>query len=157
LYGNVGLSTHPETAHRVSPEMFSWFPLYFPFKAPLYLPSGSELEVNIWRLSDQKGKKVWYEWCAEAYLPTSTSTNAIGSSAPGSGVGGVWTGGSGNEGVSPNGMRGPFGGVGGQPSPLMDAPFSPGLVMGQGGEAGRVKISQANLHNPGGISSWVGL
>ena len=55
---------------------------------------------------------------------------------------------------------------GGAPSPMMDAPFSPGLAphngilgfgMGPGGEGGRVKIGQTSLHNPGGTHSWVGL
>lgn len=32
LYGDVGLSIHPEKMQYVSPEMMSWFPLFFPFK-----------------------------------------------------------------------------------------------------------------------------
>ena len=32
LYGNVGLSIHPERMDKVSPDMLSWFPLFFPFK-----------------------------------------------------------------------------------------------------------------------------
>ncbi|WRT64001.1 uncharacterized protein IL334_000928 [Kwoniella shivajii] len=155
LYSNVGLSIHPDNAHRVSPDMFSWFPLYFPLKEGLYLPSGSELEVNLWRLCDSRGRKIWYEWAVESYLsvPQSTPSSA--------GMGGL----------TPNGSRhvSASGHPGGQPSPLMDAPFSPGfasLVAGGGsnqsagsssGEISRVKIGQTSLHNVGGIHSWVGL
>ena len=32
LYGNVGLSIHPERMDRISKDMLSWFPLFFPFK-----------------------------------------------------------------------------------------------------------------------------
>ena len=37
LYGDIGLSIHPETKDHISPQMLSWFPLFFPFKvAPIY-------------------------------------------------------------------------------------------------------------------------
>jgi len=37
LYGEIGLSIHPETKDHISPQMLSWFPLLFPFKvAPIY-------------------------------------------------------------------------------------------------------------------------
>jgi protein arginine N-methyltransferase 5 len=32
LYGNIGLSIHPHRKDRVSKDMLSWFPLFFPFK-----------------------------------------------------------------------------------------------------------------------------
>jgi hypothetical protein len=32
LYGDVGLSIHPHRKDRVSKDMLSWFPLFFPFK-----------------------------------------------------------------------------------------------------------------------------
>lgn len=35
LYGDIGLSIHPDRMHLVSPEMLSWFPLFFPFKVSL--------------------------------------------------------------------------------------------------------------------------
>ena len=38
LYGNVGLSIHPETKDRISPQMLSWFPLFFPFKVVSHPP-----------------------------------------------------------------------------------------------------------------------
>jgi protein arginine N-methyltransferase 5 len=139
--------------------MFSWFPIFFPFKEPLYLPSGSELEVAMWRLWDGgggKGKgKIWYEWCAEVYLPLPIGL-ALG----------------GREGMTPiigagktGSVLGIGGGMGGQPlaSPMMDAPgapLSPGGaslwgIQTDGG--GRVKIGGTTLHNPAGIHSWVGL
>ena len=32
LYGNVGLSIHPQRKDYISKDMISWFPIYFPFK-----------------------------------------------------------------------------------------------------------------------------
>jgi hypothetical protein len=32
LYGNIGLSIHPHRKDRISKDMLSWFPLFFPFK-----------------------------------------------------------------------------------------------------------------------------
>lgn len=136
LYGNVGLSIHPDTMHRVSPDMFSWFPLFFPLKTPLYLPSGAEVDVNIWRLVDQRSRKVWYEWSAEAYLP------AAPNAAP----------------VSP-GLKVPHQNIN-PTSPTMDAPFSPLMPPphhDQMGDVGRVKIGQTMLHNAAGQHYWVGL
>jgi len=65
LYGNVTIETHPES--RMSREMLSWFPMFFPLKEPIYCPKNSELDVHIWRLTDQVGRKVWYEWSVEAF------------------------------------------------------------------------------------------
>ncbi|PWN40076.1 PRMT5-domain-containing protein [Ceraceosorus guamensis] len=65
LYGNVFCSIHPDP-ERTSTDMLSWFPIFFPFKEPLYLPAKSELDVSMWRLTSDR--KVWYEWCAQAYL-----------------------------------------------------------------------------------------
>ncbi|WWD18018.1 hypothetical protein CI109_102465 [Kwoniella shandongensis] len=159
LYSNVGLSIHPDNAHRVSPEMFSWFPLFFPLKEALYLPSGAELEVNLWRLCDSRGRKIWYEWSVESYLPI-TIPSGSGASSAGLGLPGT-------PGASRNVSMASTAG-GGQPSPVMDAPFSPGLQgpggqagilggAGGGGEVGRVKIGQTSLHNTAGVHSWVGL
>jgi protein arginine N-methyltransferase 5 len=38
LYGDIGLSIHPETKDRISPQMLSWFPLFFPFKVVSHPP-----------------------------------------------------------------------------------------------------------------------
>ena len=93
LYGNVEMSTRPDTIDAKSKDMTSWFPIFFPLKVcdfshtqpqrgslacirqgltyflilqnSIYVPDLSELDVSIWRLTDDK--KVWYEWIVEAY------------------------------------------------------------------------------------------
>jgi type II protein arginine methyltransferase len=37
LYGNVGLSIHPHRKERISKDMLSWFPLFFPLKVRVVL------------------------------------------------------------------------------------------------------------------------
>lgn len=148
LYSNIGLSIHPENSHRVSPDMYSWFPLFFPLREPLYLPAGAELDVSIWRLWDADRRRIWYEWSAEAFLSTSSGPLSAG-------VGGVGRGQSEST-LSPTKV-----GAGGLTSPMMDAPNSPSQMLfpqhAAGAGTGRVKIGQTRLHNPGGIHSWVGL
>ncbi|KAI9828139.1 MAG: methyltransferase protein [Thelocarpon impressellum] len=65
LWGDVELSTRPDRMQGKSADMISWFPIYFPLKAPLYFPDSSELHVSIWRQTDDR--KVWYEWMVEAF------------------------------------------------------------------------------------------
>ena len=43
--------------------MFSWFPLFFPLREPMFLPAGGKMAVSIWRIKDDKN--VWYEWGVE--------------------------------------------------------------------------------------------
>ncbi|PRW56786.1 arginine N-methyltransferase [Chlorella sorokiniana] len=57
LYKDVHLSIHPPTH---TPNMFSWFPIYFPLRTPFYVPQGSKLELHMWRCAGKH--KVWYEW-----------------------------------------------------------------------------------------------
>jgi len=57
LYGSINLSTHPLTH---TPDMYSWFPIFFPLKEPVYCPAGSCLVVHMWRCIGPH--KVWYEW-----------------------------------------------------------------------------------------------
>ncbi|KAJ5053922.1 uncharacterized protein L3040_000212 [Drepanopeziza brunnea f. sp. 'multigermtubi'] len=64
--GIVELSTRPDTIDAKSKDMISWFPIFFPLKNPLYFPDDSELEVSIWRQTDDR--KVWYEWLVEAFV-----------------------------------------------------------------------------------------
>ncbi|KAJ9115298.1 hypothetical protein QFC20_001166 [Naganishia adeliensis] len=156
LYGNVGLSIHPERMSMISPDMMSWFPLYFPLKEPLYLPSGAELDVHIWRLTDNKSKKVWYEWHAESFLSFNGSVNH---QANGNGGYTPSSAGSINGRVVSHASNASGGGIPLQ-SPMMDAPHSPlPLTPGLAGAAGdhRIKIGQTSLHNPCGRSSWIGL
>ncbi|KAH9945240.1 PRMT5-domain-containing protein [Epithele typhae] len=168
LYGNIGLSIHPERMGIISKDMLSWFPLFFPLQDPLYVPADCELTVSLWRLTDKR--KVWYEWSAEAFLPVPSSSV----SSP------IW-----RDTLSPIAPHSPdasaflsplssSGGFGGTPtivtSPLLDVPHltlavpEPGSFssMSLPDAAGRegvslVKISQTALHNPGGRSSWIGL
>ncbi|KAI1084652.1 Skb1 methyltransferase [Whalleya microplaca] len=64
--GKVELSTLPEMMERKSKDMISWFPIFFPLKQPLYFPPDTELEVSMWRQTDDA--KVWYEWMVEAFM-----------------------------------------------------------------------------------------
>eukprot|EP01116_Phalansterium_solitarium_P004759 TRINITY_DN1586_c0_g1_i1.p1 TRINITY_DN1586_c0_g1~~TRINITY_DN1586_c0_g1_i1.p1 ORF type:complete len:625 (+),score=223.40 TRINITY_DN1586_c0_g1_i1:84-1958(+) len=57
LFGDVHLSIHPPTH---TPNMFSWFPLFFPLRTPVHVPRGGTVQVHIWRLVSKY--KVWYEW-----------------------------------------------------------------------------------------------
>ncbi|KAH0569243.1 hypothetical protein GP486_000060 [Trichoglossum hirsutum] len=66
LYGDVELSTRQDTMERKSPNMISWFPIFFPLKTPIYFPDLCELEVSVWRQTDDR--KVWYEWMVEVFL-----------------------------------------------------------------------------------------
>ncbi|KAF6845014.1 protein methyltransferase [Colletotrichum musicola] len=66
LNGNkVEISTHPENIDQKSKDMISWFPIFFPVKKPVYYPADSELEVTMWRQTNDSS--VWYEWLIEAY------------------------------------------------------------------------------------------
>ncbi|PSR91898.1 Protein arginine N-methyltransferase [Actinidia chinensis var. chinensis] len=58
LYKDVHLGIEPSTA---TPNMFSWFPIYFPLRTPVCVRPGSPLEVHLWRCCGST--KVWYEWC----------------------------------------------------------------------------------------------
>eukprot|EP00658_Telonema_sp_P-2_P036974 TRINITY_DN26643_c0_g1_i3.p1 TRINITY_DN26643_c0_g1~~TRINITY_DN26643_c0_g1_i3.p1 ORF type:complete len:489 (-),score=98.64 TRINITY_DN26643_c0_g1_i3:169-1635(-) len=57
LYGDIYISINPST---FSTGMFSWFPIYFPIREPVFAPEGSTVTALMWRLSD--AQKVWYEW-----------------------------------------------------------------------------------------------
>ncbi|KAL6719542.1 hypothetical protein ACLMJK_003783 [Lecanora helva] len=85
-YSAVELSTNPVTMAEKSAGMMSWFPMFFPLKTPLHTPDFSTLTVTMFRKTD--GRKVWYEWCVEAW------------SQPGGGGGGRggWGGGGGKGG-----------------------------------------------------------
>ncbi|KAE8266587.1 hypothetical protein A4X09_0g5760 [Tilletia walkeri] len=173
LYGDVMLSTFPEGG-RGSQDMLSWFPIFFPLREPLYLPAASELEINMWRLTTTR--KVWYEWCAEVFLPLAGSRGAgpttIGTStAAGATSGAAGGGGGGNprfsiastDGASSiaSGTTGGVGGGGGGGNAFQNAPHTPSLPehAGSEGEDGvrRIKTGFSGLCNPGGRSSWIGL
>ncbi|KAM1177603.1 hypothetical protein ACFX13_017333 [Malus domestica] len=58
LYKEVHLGIEPSTS---TPNMFSWFPIFFPLRTPITLSPGASLEVHFWRCCHPT--KVWYEWC----------------------------------------------------------------------------------------------
>eukprot|EP00252_Welwitschia_mirabilis_P023148 TRINITY_DN6476_c0_g1_i2.p1 TRINITY_DN6476_c0_g1~~TRINITY_DN6476_c0_g1_i2.p1 ORF type:complete len:665 (-),score=128.63 TRINITY_DN6476_c0_g1_i2:370-2364(-) len=57
LYKDIHLGIEPSTA---TPNMFSWFAIFFPLRKPIYWPAGSALKVDFWRCVGKA--KVWYEW-----------------------------------------------------------------------------------------------
>ncbi|XVF48118.1 hypothetical protein PTKIN_Ptkin03bG0165400 [Pterospermum kingtungense] len=57
LYKDVHLGIEPSTA---TPNMFSWFAIFFPLRQPICVKPGSPLEVHFWRCCGST--KVWYEW-----------------------------------------------------------------------------------------------
>ncbi|XP_027356887.1 protein arginine N-methyltransferase 1.5-like [Abrus precatorius] len=57
LYKDVHLGIEPSTA---TPNMFSWFAIFFPLRTPICVDPGSTLEVHFWRCCGPT--KVWYEW-----------------------------------------------------------------------------------------------
>eukprot|EP01065_Artemidia_motanka_P031664 TRINITY_DN3816_c0_g1_i1.p1 TRINITY_DN3816_c0_g1~~TRINITY_DN3816_c0_g1_i1.p1 ORF type:complete len:649 (+),score=214.30 TRINITY_DN3816_c0_g1_i1:113-2059(+) len=65
LYGDVNISIHPIDYSR---GMFSWFPIYFPIKTPVFLNAGTKLDCTFWRVVGKT--KVWYEWCVAGPSPT---------------------------------------------------------------------------------------
>lgn len=66
LYPGVELSTNPLTMEEKSSGMISWFPIFFPFKQPIFLPENSVADISMWRQTDDR--KVWYEWMLEVYI-----------------------------------------------------------------------------------------
>ncbi|KAF6139671.1 hypothetical protein GIB67_002476 [Kingdonia uniflora] len=67
LYKDVHLGIEPSIA---TPNMFSWFAIFFPLRTPICVRPDSPLEVHFWRCCSST--KVWYEWCV-----TSPSSSAI--------------------------------------------------------------------------------
>ncbi|KAG2500070.1 hypothetical protein HYH03_002347 [Edaphochlamys debaryana] len=61
LYEGVLLSIHPPSH---SENMFSWFPIFFPLREPVYVAPGGKVEVQVWRCCS--AHKVWYEWALTA-------------------------------------------------------------------------------------------
>lgn len=136
--------------------MLSWFPIFFPLAEPMYLPAHSELDVQMWRLTDNTKRRVWFEWAAQAYLPVSTLG---GLSARGGGPGGA---GARNSLTSPptSATSGSFS-LGGALSPTLagsDAAFasapSPHLgasMSGGGGGGGEGRMPGIAEENAGGL------
>eukprot|EP01028_Stygiella_incarcerata_P011317 TRINITY_DN6337_c0_g1_i1.p1 TRINITY_DN6337_c0_g1~~TRINITY_DN6337_c0_g1_i1.p1 ORF type:complete len:739 (-),score=222.35 TRINITY_DN6337_c0_g1_i1:114-2330(-) len=66
LFKDILMSIHPDT---FSPNMISWFPLFFPLERPIHVKKGDTIEVHFWRRMDG-GKRVWYEWCVTSPTPS---------------------------------------------------------------------------------------
>ncbi|XP_054788673.1 protein arginine N-methyltransferase 1.5 isoform X2 [Prosopis cineraria] len=65
LYNDVHLGIEPSTA---TPNMFSWFAIFFPLRDPVHVQPGATLEVHFWRCCGST--KVWYEWCVTSPSPS---------------------------------------------------------------------------------------
>lgn len=70
----IELSTNPSTMEDKSKDMISWFPIFFPLKTPIYVPDESDIEVSMWRQTDDR--KVWYEWYVEVWRTIGTGDGA---------------------------------------------------------------------------------
>lgn len=131
---------------------------------PLYLPSKSELQVSIWRTTNDR--RVWYEWHAESFMSVPVDLrNSVGeqssevewlSQLPHSAT----------LSPSPSTSLPSLSPLMVPPSPLIEAiemdplrvtGLPDGSGTGGGCEYELVKIGQTGLHNPGGRSSWIGL
>ncbi|GAV63636.1 PRMT5 domain-containing protein [Cephalotus follicularis] len=65
LYKDVHLGIEPSTT---TPNMFSWFTIFFPLRTPICIRPDSPLEVHFWRCCGSN--KVWYEWCVASPCPS---------------------------------------------------------------------------------------
>ncbi|KNC46185.1 protein arginine N-methyltransferase 5 [Thecamonas trahens ATCC 50062] len=65
LYKDVVMSINPESH---TPDMYSWFPIYFPILEPIHGKAGEPVELHIWRKTTTS--KVWYEWAFTSPVPT---------------------------------------------------------------------------------------
>lgn len=149
LYDNVVLSIHPDPV-RGSKDMLSWFPIFFPFREPLYLPANAELDVHMWRMT--ASDRVWYEWSAEVFLPIPTAVDAAKqrpvSLDASSSIGSTSTAADQHFANAPNTPRIPSLSLPNGPDALQPSPMQTST---------RAKINMTRLHNPGGRSSWIGL
>lgn len=185
LYNDVMITIHPE---RMDPRQLSWFPAFFPLRvrAPsrsteliaqdaLYLPSGAELDVHIYRVTDTAKRRVWFEWSAESFLPIRGGQLAHLAPSPSTASAAATPGAAPSEVLSPvQNAQHPIGGRGGWTTPMSEefssapsprivsggstAPDPFGAALGGAADATtRVRIGVTRLHNPAGRSSSVTL
>jgi len=64
LHEELSISINPDT---ISDGMFSWFPIYFPLRTPVFIRQGQRLKSHWWRCHNDK--KVWYEWTISEPFP----------------------------------------------------------------------------------------
>lgn len=163
LYDNVTLSIHPDPV-RGSKDMLSWFPIYFPFRDPIYLPANSELDVHMWRMTSSD--RVWYEWCGESFLPLSVASlegGVIKQQQQGRPLSLDASSSIGSNGTAaeqhtfsnaPHTPRIPSVSLANHPAEASSGLQSSALPQTP---VTRVKIGMTKLHNAGGRSSWIGL
>lgn len=121
----------------------------FASQDPLYLPANSELDVQIWRMTDSVKRRVWFEWSASAYLLLPSSTSSSTFSPPTSAASGTFPGAPRNGTAVSNDTLSPRGGGswgsaaganrgGGAQSPFVGDAFqsAPSPMVGQGGQGG---------------------
>lgn len=63
LYKDIEISMRPDNH---TPDLISWFPLFFPLEQPLYVTDDTELEILMVR--ESSNGKVWYEWSIETFM-----------------------------------------------------------------------------------------
>jgi protein arginine N-methyltransferase 5 len=65
LFDDVHVSIEPSTH---SPDMFSWFPLFFPLRTPIAVTRGAVLTAHFWRRVD--AHRMYYEWAVTTPVAT---------------------------------------------------------------------------------------
>lgn len=119
-----------------------------PIKEPLYLPSNSELQVSIWRLTNER--QVWYEWHAESFISIPNTATSSEELLLGSPFGGQFAS---SSSLSTLGASSPL--IDGKDPTFLFSPNAP--TERSVSDYDIVKIGHTSLHNPGGRSSWIGL
>jgi protein arginine N-methyltransferase 5 len=144
----------------------------------MYLPARSELDVQMWRLTDDTKRRVWFEWSCSAYLPAQSLSFIP--TPPGSATSGTFSAGlrPGAFSPTPSTPGGHHDAFQSAPSPMLATSHDgrmPGIaeeegatttsstsgihppVGGVSGEQQRILISMSKLHNGAGKFSWIGL
>lgn len=62
LYQEIYYSTNPATH---TPNMHSWFPIFFPITNPIIARKGEEITIQIWR--EHSKSDLWYEWAISVH------------------------------------------------------------------------------------------
>lgn len=65
LYDDIYLSIVPSTQNA---NMFSWFPIYFPFQVPFNVDPNDEIVIHLTR--NVGNNSVWYEWTVQQPTPS---------------------------------------------------------------------------------------
>jgi protein arginine N-methyltransferase 5 len=71
----IELSINPVTIDDKSKDMISWFPIFFPLRTPIFVPDNAEIDVSMWRQTDDR--KIWYEWFVEVFKVETTEVERV--------------------------------------------------------------------------------